>query len=57
MILVKCPPLRFNLHTDERERQNVKAKNRVSRKEIISTDLSSFTRVLGLGGVPQKMHF
>ena len=55
MILVKCPP--FNLHTEESERQNVKAKNRVLRKEIVSTNLSSCATVHELGGGPQKMHF
>lgn len=57
MILVKCPPLCFNLHTEESERQNVKAKNRVLRKEISSTILSSCATVHGLGEESQKMHF
>lgn len=52
MILVKCPPLCFNLHTEEEsERQNVKAKNRVLRKETSSTILSSCATVHGLGEV------
>lgn len=49
MILVKMSVFfSFNLHTEESEHQNVKSK--VVRKEIVSTNLSSFATVRYLGG-------